>query len=85
MLALPAESADMTFRSWVTLASDSRLHSVTPPQMEGRPLQKKEVTFTALFSTPQSKEHRQKRGLWDSLFRFLNVYKEPAAPSHLCK
>ena len=63
MLELPAESADVTFRSWVTPASDRRLHSMRPPKWQGDLCREKEVTFTALFSTPQLKERRQKCGL----------------------
>lgn len=68
MLELPAESADVTFRSWVTPASDSCLHSMRPPhEWRGDLCREKEVTFTALCSTPQSKEGRQKCGQWDSV------------------
>lgn len=43
------------------------------------------MNFTVLFSTPPSKEHRQKCGLWDSLCCFLNVDKGSAAHLHFCK
>lgn len=43
------------------------------------------MTFTVLFSTPPSKEHRQKCGLWDSLCCFLNVDKGSAAHLHFWK
>lgn len=52
MLELPAESANVTFRSWVTPASDSRLHSMRPPhKWRGDLCREKEVTFTVLCST----------------------------------
>lgn len=43
------------------------------------------MTFIALFSTPQSKEHRQKCGLWYSLPHFLSIYKVPAVYPRFCK
>ena len=79
MLELPAESANVTFRS----CDPGRRQPPAPWQRDRR--EEKEVTFTALFSIPQSKEHRQKCGLWDSLFCFLNVYKGPAVHLHFCK
>lgn len=86
MLELPAEAANVTFRSWVTPASDSRLHSMRPPpQVAGRPLQGEGSDFYSPVFHRQSKECRQKCGQWDSLFHFLNFYKEPAAHLHLCR
>lgn len=82
MPELPAESANVTFRS-CDPGKRQPPAQCDSPQMAGRPLWGEGSDFYRPVFHPTVKGTQAKGGLWDSLFRFLNVYKGPAAHLHL--